>query len=336
VNLYILIFKERLDLKTTHYLKILFSMFTVIGIFSMGYVVYFSMHYPLPVSNYISLDAKIKFIRENIDVDKVDTLIVGSSLGLNNINGEVLDKTSIKASSVLNISVYGSAALEVEMLLELTDAFPNLKRIIYSAQYSDFPHEWYYENYDSEMLIKYMRDELNPIEHFLVMFRACNNLFFCFKRQSEWRNNHMMKNKFTYLGFDSTGSVPLHIYGEDIIGHRWRGAQPNIQNPKSFEAVDRMSKRAQKKGIKFYLIQGPYRGPLVEKHQFVRDALTHFAKRNAAIMKKNDGAFLSLHTLLHLDDKYFADRTHLNDLGSMVAAKAVGKFIDKTENIQGK
>lgn len=306
-------------------------MFGIIAIIAMSYVYYFSKHYPFPVSNRISLDAKIKFIRENIDVDKVDTLIVGSSIGLNDIQGPFLEKASNKANHVLNLSVYGSAALQIEQLLELTDAFPNLERIIYSAQYSDFPHEWYYKNFNPKILIPYIRDELNFIEHFLLVFRACNNLSFCINRQREWEDKHMQKNKFTYLGFDRTGSVPLHIYGDDIIGHRWRGPQPNIQNPKSFEAVDRMSKRAQEKGIKYYLVQQPYRGPLAKKYKGVRDALKHFAKTNSAILEKNGGYFLSLHELLHLDDKYFADRTHLNDQGSIITAEAIGGFIDEKE-----
>jgi len=319
-------------MKSRTYLKILFSVFTVIAMLAVTYVYYFYKNYPIPISHYISLDAKVKFIRENINIDKVDTLIVGSSIGLNDIQGAYLEKESKLAKYVLNISVYGSSATEVEELLALSDAFPNLERIIYSAQYSDFPHDWHYKNYHPKMLIKYMRKELNIFEYLSVIFNACNNLFFCINRQQEWFDKHMQKNKFTYLGFDSTGSVPLHIYGDDIIGHRWRGAQPNIQNAKSFEAVDRMSKRARDKGIKFYLVQEPYRAPLVQKYKFVQDALKHFSMTNSKILKKNGGYFLSLHNLLHLDDKYFADRTHLNDKGSIVTAKALGKFIDKIES----
>ena len=314
------------------YLKLLFSIFAFVSILAMIYVYNFAKKYPLPVTNYISLDAKIKFIREKINVDEIDTLIVGSSLGLNNVQGVYLEKTSKYANHVLNISVYGSSATEIEQLIELRKAFPNVKRIIYSAQYSDFPHDWHYTNYNSKILVPYIRDELNIFEHFLLIFRACNNLYFCYNRQKEWKDKHMMHNKFTYLGFDDTGSVPLHIYDDDIIGHRWRGAQPNIQNRKSFEAVDRISKKLFIEGIKFYLIQGPYRGPLVKKHQFVRDALKYFSNTNSKILKKNNGYFLSLHEKLHLDDKYFADRTHLNDKGSIIAAEEIAKFIDITED----
>ena len=312
------------------YLKILFILLGVILASAIGYAYYFSKNYPLPVTNRISFDAKIKFIRENIDVDSVDTIIVGSSIGLNNVQGGYLDKASKKANSVLNLSVYESTAPQVEQLLQLSDAFPNLKRMIYSVQYSDFGHKHTFTEYDPDFLIRYMRDELNPIEEWLVLFRGCNNLYFCFNRQREWKEKHTMNNKFTYLGFDSTGSVPLHIYGKDIIGHRWRNPHPGIMNPKSFEAVDRMAARAKAKGIHFYFVQQAYRPPLAKREK-IKNALDYFAKTIQNIIGKHDGKFLSLHESLQLSDKYFSDRSHLNDQGSILAAEEIGRFIDETE-----
>jgi len=317
-------------LNSKTYLKILFVLLGIIIATAIAYTYYFSKHYPLPVTNRISFDAKIKFIREHIDMDAVDTLIVGSSIGLNNIQGTYLEKSSKKANSVLNLSVYEATAMQVEQLLELSDAFPDLRRIVYSAQYSDFPHAKVYKEYDPQFLIKYMRDELNPIEDWLVFFRGCNNLSFCINRQNEWQEKHMMHNKFTYLGFDSTGSVPLHIYGDDIIGHRWRLPHPGIMNPQSFEAVNKMSKRAQDKGIKFYFVQQPYRSPLAKRKK-VKDALVYFASEITKVVSKNGGKFLSLHESLHLGDKYFSDRSHLNDQGSILAAEEIGRFIDENE-----
>ena len=312
------------------YLRMLFLLLGMILAVAITYAYYFSKNYPLPVTNRISFDAKIKFIREKIDVDTVDTIIVGSSLGLNNVQGAYLEKASKKANRVLNFSVYESTSLQVEQLLELTDAFPNLKRIIYSAQYSDFPHARTFKDYDPKFLIKYIRDELNPLESWLAMFRGCNNLSFCIQRENEWQEKHMMNNKFTYLGFDNTGSVPLHIYGEDIIGHRWRNPHPGIMNPESFAAVDRMSARAKKKNIQFYFVQQAYRQPLAQREK-IKNALDYFAKSINEIMIKHDGKFLSLHETLQLGDKYFSDRSHLNDQGSILAAEAIGRFIDENE-----
>ena len=312
------------------YLKILFSILGVILAMTVVYAVDFSKKYPLPITNRISFDAKLKFIREHIDADAVDTVIVGSSIGLNNIQGTYLEKASKKSNKVLNLSIYEATALQVEQLLELTDAFPNLKRIIYSVQYSDFSHLKVLKDYDSKFLIKYIRNELNPIEEQIVRLRACNNISFCMNREAEWEEKHMKNNKFEYLGFDASGSTPLHIYGKDIPNHRWRLPQPGIMPPKSFEALYRMAKRAGDKKIMFYLAHQPYRQPLYDEHKKVRDAMAYFDKRINDIFTQVEGKLIVLQDL-HLGDNYFSDRTHLNDKGSILTAEAIGKFIDKVE-----
>jgi len=313
------------------YLKILFGILGLILATSVAYVLWFTQHYPLPVTNRISFDAKIKFIREQIDPDKVDTLIVGSSIGLNDVQGAYLQKACSKCEHVLNLSVYEASAFQVEQLLMLTDAFPHLKRIIYSAQFSDFPYPSRFSNYDPKFLARYMRHELSPLEYAKLLFHSCRDLAFCFHRQMEWHDKHGLNNKFTYLGFDSTGSVPLHIYGKDIIAHRWGTPHPPNRNIAAYQAVDRMSKRAQEKGIEFYFVQQPYREPLVKRYKHVRESMTYFSEHIDQIMKKNGGNFLSLYKTLHLSDKYFADRSHLNDQGSRIGAEAIGHFIDAHE-----
>ncbi len=313
------------------YLKILFALLGLILALAITYAYWFSKNYPLPVTNRISFDAKIKFIREHIDPDSIDTIIVGSSIGMNDVDGSYLQKTSQKCKNVLNLSVYEASAFQVQQLLWLSDAFPNLKRIIYSVQFSDFPYPSVFTDYDPQFLIRYMRHELNPIEYWNLMFSSCRNLFFCFNRQQEWHNKHGINHKFSYLGFDSTGSVPLHIYGKNIIADRWHNPHGSAQNPRAYEAVNQMSKRAQEKKIQFYFIQQPYRKILVKKHKYVQEVMARFIKENREIVTKNGGAFLSLHHKLQLDDKYFADRSHLNDQGNKISTKAIANFIDKNE-----
>ena len=312
------------------YLLILFIVLMLIVGLAAGYVYDFTKNFPPPITKRISFDAKLKFIREQIDPDKIDTIIVGSSIGLNNVIGSILEEDSKKVKHALNLSVYEATTLQVEQILELADAFPNLKRIIYSAQYSDFPHARRYDNYHPSILKRYIRKELSPVALSKLLFDACNNIPFCKEREKKWKNEHMQSDKFTYLGFDHTGSVPLKIYRKEKVGGRWYLPHPGIMHSESFNAVDRMAKDAYKKGIHFYIVHQPYRPELYRKHKSVRDALKYFDDKISTIMKKHHGTLIRLQDL-PLGDDQFADRTHLNDKGSAFVTKEIARQIDLNE-----
>jgi lysophospholipase L1-like esterase len=132
------------------------------------------------------------------------------------------------------------------------------------------------------------------------------------------------------LGFDSTGSVPLNIYGEDIIKFRWEtphGAEQDLNNDKILE---RIVERLDDSSIDFYFIHQPYREELVKKFKYIQQILNSFDKRVQKIIEKYNGNFINLHNRLKLSDKYFADRSHLNDKGSIVVSKTIAKFIDNS------
>jgi hypothetical protein len=307
--------------------------FILMAIFSIAYlyVYIYSYYYPLPILSRISLDAKLKFIRENIDTEKVDTIIVGSSIGLNNIHGSTLEKSSIKCESVLNLSGFELRPGQIEQLLKLTPVFPNLKRVIYSAQFSDFSQFEVFTNYDIELLKRYILKKETISDVISILSHSFSNIITCINRQFNWDSKHQASNNFSYLGFDSTGSVPLHIYGADIIKFRWEtphGAEQDLEND---IALNRMVKRVEEKGVDFYFILQPNREELVKKFRHVKDSLNYFEQRVQKIMKKQNGSFLNLHRLLQLPDKYFADRTHLNDKGCILTTRAIADFIDRNK-----
>jgi len=318
-------------LKERIYLKILF---VIIGAFfttTLAYSYYFSKHYPLPITNRISLDAKLQFIRTHINPDEIDTLVIGSSLALNNIQGKYLEEASQKCKKVLNLSVFGTSPVQMEQLLLLTDAFPNLERIIYSTQFTDFGHASKFKTFDANFIKKYIRNELNPFKDMQVLLDGCKDLSFCIERQKGWLKKHGQNNKFEFLGFDHTGSAPLHIYGEDILQKRWTKTDGDLQNPEAYAALYRMAKLANEKNIKFYLVQQPYRKAMVDKYKHLQSIMTIFPKRMTKTMKETGGEYLNLYEKLKLDDSYFADRSHLNDKGSILTAKEIARFIDSVE-----
>jgi hypothetical protein len=317
-------------MQAKQYLKYFFVCSLLIFFTVFAYMVYFNTKYPIPVTDRISFDAKLKFVRDQVDPDKIDTVIIGSSIGLNNLLGTEMENHSSSMENVLNLSVYGATALESEQLMQLTEAFPRLSRVIYSAQYSDMPHVRTFKSYHPKTLVKYMRHELDPISYASLFFHACSNLFFCYERQKKWHSKHMRNNVFESLVFDSSGSVPLHIYGKDIIGHRWRLPHPGIMHVQSFQAIERMAKWAKEVGFHFYVVHQPYRLQLYQEHQSVREAMHYFDIHVKEAISKYGGDLITVQPL-GLDNRYFADRTHLNDKGSTVVSKYVAHLIDKLE-----
>ena len=312
------------------YLRIFFTTLAFLFIAAVGYVYYFSQHYPPPFTNRISLDAKLKYIRNHIDVNKVDTLIVGSSIGLNNVIGSILEDNSKVINHALNLSVYEATTLEVEQLVSLSKAFPHLKRIIYSVQYSDLPHPWRYENFRANEYIKYMNHTLSWWGLLKMYFRACNNLLFCYERSQKWQNKHQQPDKFTSLLFDRTCSVPLKIYKQKGVGGRWYLPHPPIMHGESFRAIGRMAKFAKEHGMHFYIAHQPYRPELYKKHKSVRDGIAYFDQKVTKAISEYNGTLIKLQNL-PLDNSDYADRTHLNDRGSAKSTKAIAKIIDATE-----
>ena len=309
--------------------------FIILGLLILtatGYALYFARHYPLPITDRISFDAKLQFVRQKIDPDQIDTIILGSSIGMNNLLGERLAKKCRHCRHVLNLSVYEATALEVEQLMQLIDAFPHVERILYSVQYSDLPHDWRYQHYDPKRLIAYMRHELGPLRYAKLLFESCRNIFFCIRRQWEWGPKHMQPNRFEYLGFDASASVPLHIYGKDIIPGRWRTPHPGVMANVSFEAIYRMIQTAKQRHIQYYVVHQPYRKGLYDSRQSVRNAMAYFDKRIEQIIKPLNYGVLIRVQPYNLSDAYFSDRTHLNDRGSARVTDIVANIIDQHES----
>lgn len=319
-------------LSSKNYLKILFGIIAIIVTTSLGYSINFSKNYPIPIIDHISFDAKIRFIREEVDIEKIDTIVVGSSLALNNVQGIVLEKNSKNIDHVLNFSVWSIDATHVEQMLELSSIFPNIERIIYSGQFTSFNHARQFKNFDTDFIKKYMSHTLNPIEEKKFILNACKDISFCVNRQKEWKKTYGSNRLFSFLDFDRTGSAPLHMYGKDILQKRWNKVDGAGQHPNAVKALRRIAAKAKKDGIKFYFVQQPYRKAMIDKHKHIQNIMKQFPQNMSKLLAEYGAVFFNLHEKLKLNDDYFADRSHLNDKGSKVGSEALAKLIDKVES----
>jgi len=312
------------------YIKILSLALIAIFISTFVYLNTYTRNFPIPLLHHMSLDAKMMFIRDMDNKENIDTIIIGSSIGLNNVQGVILEESSEHAKHVLNLSGFGLVTIQVEQILELTSLFPNLERIIYSAQFVDFSRSLIFENYDVDFIKDYIKLGKNGIS-LKYRFYTYKHFIEYIKNIWKWEETYMSNGKFAYLNFDHTGSVPLQIYGNNIIQYRWE--TPHAVSPlkENYLALERVVKKIKQQGINFYFVIEPYRLPLVIQSKHIRKTLESFDIVTKNIIISNGGKILNLHKSLHLNDNYFADRTHLNDKGSAVTAEAIGKFIDKNE-----
>jgi len=313
-----------------NYLKILFAILSIIlsAVYIYSYI--YAKYSAIPLVNSISVDAKFQFIRDMDNRNEVDTLILGSSIGLNNVQGVVLENVSNKVQHALNLSGFGLYTLQIEQLLELRTLFPNLKRVIYSAQFPDFSLANIFEEYDVNFIKEYIQQEKNSIS-LAYAFHAFKHFITISKHDREWEEKHLTNRTFDYLNFDHTGSAPLHIYGDDIIKERWENPHRNHPIKESYQSLWRMVNKIEKEGINFYFVIQPYRLPLLEKNKDVYQTLNSFEQKSSAIILSHHGKIINLHKQLQLSDDYFADRSHLNNKGSKESAKAIAKFIDSSE-----
>ena len=312
------------------YVKLLLTLLLSIFGSTFIYIYYYTKNYPTPLFHRISLDAKMMFIRDMPNRNNIDTIIIGSSIGLNNIQGIILEKESQKVKYVLNLSSFSMEVTHIEQIWSLMTLFPNLKRVIYSAQSLDFTSSSTFGKYN----FNFIKDYLNlgyKNTNVKYSFYAYKNFIQCIERRWNWKKQHLAHNSFSNIDFDRTGSAPLHIYGSDIIQKRWTNPYVVKTNKKSYEALAHIIQKAKEKHITFYFIAQPYRLELVQNDKHLHNILEEFHRKTKKVVTENGAYYLNLHKKLHLADKYFADRIHLNDKGSIITTHEIAHYIDTNE-----
>jgi hypothetical protein len=319
-------------LKYKNYVKILLLILLLIFGGAFFYVYIYAKSYPIPLFHRVSLDAKMKFVRDMEDRDRIDTIIVGSSIGLNNLQGAVLEDSSEKIRHVINLSALGLTTTQVEPLLKLLSLFPNTKRVIYSAQFEDWLGAFSLEDKEINFAKTYIELGKNNIDLTYTFYTYKHFIEFA-KRCWEWEKKYAHNTTNHGLLFDHTGSVPLDMYGEHInqkmISKPPVGTQ--LDNEKNAISLDRIIKNIRSKGLQFYFVAEPYRQYMIDHNTDIRMMREQFIQEAKQITLSNHGKFIDLQKKLRLGDEYFVDREHVNSKGSALTAKAVAAFIDASE-----
>ncbi len=299
------------------------SMLAVLLIATYAFIVYAEKLYPLRISDNVAFDAKVRFLKDSQRIPGSDAAIIGSSMGLINLNGKTLEEKSKKINRLVNISSWGEQVLQVEQELQLIADNKKIKYVIYPLQMDDFAFDKQHD-LDFEEVNKYIKGEFTLYPYNRVFL----NIFSFLKAFYNYQSYHQTDHRYPSLLFDETGGVNYRIYGENIEKERWKKNIVYGLSKNNFEALKRIAKLLQDQNIKFIVLITPLRLPLLEASPEWKKQFEEFTRLMETTALESKFNFLDLHHLLMLEDEFFADSSHLNYEGSVLLSEIVANYVD--------
>ena len=298
----------------------------VVGVIScLLYILSFT--YPLPVFSHVSLDAKLKFLNQTDRTVTADTIIIGSSMGVYNINGVLLEELSHSTHEVLNYSAWGLNPVQIEQLLPVILDNRNIKRIIYAVQPGDYTRVDFLGNFDERLIRNYIYNTLSVFDHLFLLNKAANNHRAYWKTIRNWKTRHQNEHVATSLLFDRTGGVALNIHDVDHELPNQHEGYRQLDDA-AFQALERIMQAVAGRNIRLYFVVMPQRQEPLDKDARLAANFSLFKERAREIVQFNQGYFLDMHARMELGDKYFVDYLHLNDKGANAVSEMLASFIE--------
>ncbi len=278
---------------------------------------------PFRFSNSISYDAKIRFLRKNIKLlQQSSTIVIGSSMGLNNINSRILEKNH-RLGKVINLSSWGLQVSEVFQLLKII-SLKNKKYIIFSTQYIDFASNRKKSINSIEIHIYiYHINSIYPYYHTLKTLTSHMTDTFFYR---ELYKNH---NRYAYLNYDEYGGVNLNFDNKSYIKKgRWSKIPKDTIDNNDFATLEKMNAYLRNKNIKLIVASVPIRQKIL-KYRIVKKESSLFTKKLHSLALTNNFIYINLTKSLNLSDKYFVDKFHLNYLGAKKISTSINNILKK-------
>ncbi len=315
--------QDRIYILRTFILTVFFYALIILALYKV------ESKFHLPVYNLISLDTKIHFLKYRVDLEAADTIIIGSSLALNNINGELLENTSSHAEKVVNLSAWHMQCPQQMPLLSRIISYGNVKRIIYPAQYLDFTGKSGISERIIDKVFGYLNED--PVDTFFIILRASKNLITIIDRYLSWEQ-FTDSETYNYLVYDRTGSSLLKMGEHNADPRRWK--EIDIQtitpfNEETLTCLKELADLSQKHDIDLLFVVTPFRKALIASSPDLKKIMTAFNERTKEILHYSNTYHINAHDILNLDDSNFADKSHLNILGSNATTRIVVEAIDE-------
>ncbi len=286
----------------------------------------------LSVYNHASLDSKLFFLKHHADIESADTIIIGSSMGLNNVNGVLLEDSSLVVDKVVNLSAWSMKCSYFLPIVKGIVSYGNVKRVIYPAQYFDFTPGQEAEGINSKTAFGYLSRK--PVDTFLYVLKSSKNLINLIDQFQDW---HYFTNPktYAYLVYDRTGGNQLDINQETANPHRWGRVDNYTLAPfkeKSLGCLQELAEMSQKHQFDLIFIVQPFRRSVIAANADLEKIMADFDEQTRKILKFDSTHHINAHQLLDLDDSHFADKSHLNIKGANAKTRKLTEIIREIDS----
>jgi hypothetical protein len=309
----------------TKFIKKLFLFIILITIILSGAFYYFYKiggdDLPAPnLSNSISFNEKIDFIKDK-DLSKIEYIVLGSSMALNNIDSETMVKYC--GENFLNLASWGFKISDSNQFVgNLINYFPNLKTVILSTNLMDYSDKRLLEINIEYSKVKRVLNNYLGIFTYLTNF----NLKYFYNNSKENKQRTADNNSYQSLNFDRKGGVVISIKPDKIDPERW---SKNLNDYKisDYEVSNliELIKILKEKKIELIIAISPLRPGSQNKEDY--DAYTNEINKIQNITVKENVKYINTNDFQIWDDSLFVDYAHLNKFGcSKYTELVISKF----------
>lgn len=280
---------------------------------------------PLRFTKSVSYDIKIKFAKEQLAKREFDTLVVGSSMALNNVDADVLEDSEV-VRRVLNLSSWGMATSECLQLLQMLD-LTGVRYVVHSAQYFDYVGDPD-KVLDEREMQRYFNGELVLKTYFQNISRLPQSVWDLLDLENEYGDSRTQR----YLGFDDSGGVNFEREGFLIDQRKWQEIPPVASthlNDEYFKHLLAMQEFLMDKGIRLVVVTPPFRQNLLAQSPEFRNFFIGHKDYLKQLSRRAGFVYVDAHDRLELDDQFFVDASHLDALGAQKLTKLVVSALER-------
>jgi hypothetical protein len=269
-----------------------------------------------PISANVSFDEKLRFIRDG-HLRQCDVLAAGSSMTLNNLESQPLIERLPRGTSFLNIGSFGMKIGHTRALVEhLLQSFQPHTVIVVCGTMDFYQDPRRSDCFDFQEIDDFLHGA--PYWKFVLKHF---DLRYYLNHASTIGHLRADRTSYASVYYDAWGGIPLDIAYPRIDAARWNDkVQPEFFNPIQYQELAALADFLGRHQTRLVVAQPPLRAGSISSQDM--PAVEAHWQRVASLASTHGFRFVNYHKVMKLDDRYFADYSHLNKQGAAVFTEA--------------